>query len=283
MTNITTQEIDAVCDLVNELCGICWDESKAYLIDSRLAALLDQVGSDNYQDFVRKVRAELVPGIKEQVIDAVTTNETLWFRDQSPFDALKHKVIPEIIDEKEKTVFPRRIRIWSAACSSGQEPYSIAMTLADLLPDFEDWDIQILATDISPSILDQAKAGLYSDLEIGRGMDSQRLLSYFDKVDKKWQVKERIRSKCSFQLKNLHDTFAEFGSFDVIFCRNVAIYFTPEDQSTLFSKLADALSPTGWLFPGSAESLSHLGPQWVAQQHCRANCYRPNMPAAVRV
>jgi chemotaxis protein methyltransferase CheR len=276
MTKLTTEDIDAVCNLVDDLCGICWDESKAYLIESRLSAIVDKNGCENYQDFARKVRAELVPGLKEEVVDAITTNETLWFRDESPFKALQYKVIPEVIDDKAKTVFPKRIRIWSAACSTGQEPYSIAMTIADLLPDFDQWDIQILGTDISPAALEQAKSGIYNELEIGRGMDPLRLSRYFTKKDKKWQINEKIRSRCNFQIKNLHEPFSELGSYDVIFCRNVAIYFTGEDQCTLFKKLAEALSPNGWIFPGSAESLSHIGPNWVAQQHCRSNCYRPN-------
>lgn len=276
MTNLTSEDIDAVCNLVEELCGICWDESKSYLIESRLATIVEQVGCENYRDFARKVRAELVPGLKEQVLDAVTTNETLWFRDGSPFEALQHKVIPELIDEKATTIFPKRMRIWSAACSTGQEPYSIVMTIADLLPDFDQWDIQILGTDISPAAVEQAKSGIYGELEIGRGMDALRLKRHFVKNGDKWQVNERIRSRCSFQPKNLHEPFTGFGPFDVIFCRNVAIYFSKEDQRTLFNKLADVLSPSGWLFPGSAESLTHCGPQWVAQQHCRSNCYRPN-------
>ena len=276
MSELTPEGIDAVCNLVDDLCGICWDESKAYLIESRLASIVEETGCDNYQDFARKVRAELVPGLKEKVVDAVTTNETLWFRDSSPFDALQHKVIPEMIDEKSNTIFPRRLRIWSAACSTGQEPYSIAMTIADLLPDFEEYDIQILGTDISPSAVEQAKNATYGELEMSRGMDAMRLSRHFDKIGAQWQVKERIRSRCNFKQMNLHDPFTAMGPFDVIFCRNVAIYFTEEDQKALFNKLADLLTPNGWLFPGSAESLSHCGPQWVAQQHCRSNCYRPN-------
>ncbi len=281
MSSLTTGDIDAVCGLVDELCGICWDESKSYLIDSRLSGIAEQAECANYKDLVRKVRAELVPGLKEKFVDAITTNETLWFRDGSPFEALQHKAIPELIDERSGTVFPKRMRIWSAACSTGQEPYSIAMTIAGLIPDFDQWDIQILGTDISPAAVEKAKSGMYGELEIGRGMDPERLNRYFLKKGNQWQVNDRIRAKCTFQTKNLHQPFTGMGPFDIIFCRNVAIYFSQEDQHALFNKLADVLSPNGWIFPGSSESLAHVGPQWVAQQHCRANCYRPNRTEAV--
>ena len=128
MANLDSKDIDAVCGLVDDLAGICWDESKAYLIESRLQELVKQEGCENYQALVRKVRAEVVPGLKEQVLDAVTTNETLWFRDSSPFEAMKHKLLPELLDNKANSPFPQRLRIWSAACSTGQEVYSIAMT-----------------------------------------------------------------------------------------------------------------------------------------------------------
>jgi len=277
MSDLTTEDIDAVCTMVDQLCGICWDESKSYLIESRLGSLVEEFKCKNYRDFARKVRAELVPGLKEQVVDAITTNETLWFRDESPFEALRHKIIPELIDDKEKAVFSKRFRIWCAACSTGQEPYSIAMAFADTIPDVESWDIQILGTDISPAAVAHASRGIYSGLEIGRGMDPSHLKKHFVERDKEWQINDQIRSMCCFRQFNLFDPMAALGTFDIIFCRNVAIYFTPEDQKSVFSNLGKVLTPNGWIFVGSSESLSYLGPQWKAQQHCRSNCYRPNM------
>lgn len=283
MNDLTTEDIDAVCTMVDELCGICWDESKSYLIESRLGTLAEEFKCENYRDFARKVRAELVPGLKEQVVDAVTTNETLWFRDESPFEALRHKIIPELIDDKEKSAFSKRFRIWCAACSTGQEPYSIAMAFADTLPDIQSWDIQILGTDISPAAVSRAKHGIYSHLEIGRGMDPAHLNKHFVKQGEDWQVNDLIRSMCRFDQRNLHDPMAGLGPFDIIFCRNVAIYFTPEDQKKVFNNLAKVLTPNGWLFVGSSESLSNLGPEWKPQQHCRSNCYRPNLQVPVSV
>lgn len=276
MSDLTSQDIDAVCGMVNDLCGIYWDESKAYLIESRLQNIVQEHSCTNYHDLVRKVRAEIVPGLKAQVVDAITTNETLWFRDSSPFEALRHKLIPEMIDEKVGTVFPRRFRIWSAACSTGQEVYSIAMTLAELLPDYLNWDIQIHGTDISPAAVEQASRGIYNSLEIGRGMDPLLLRKYFVQEGNTWKVSDSLRSMCKFSPRNLHDCFHALGQFDIVFCRNVAIYFNDEDRKSLFERAAKILTPNGWLFVGSAESLAYLGSNWQPQQHCRSNCYRPN-------
>jgi chemotaxis protein methyltransferase CheR len=277
MNALTPSDVDAVCDLVDALCGLCWDESKSYLIESRLSAIMKRSGCENYVDFARKVKANVVPGLRDSVIDAVTTHETLWFRDNSPFEALKHKIFPELVDAKAKTVFPKRFRIWSAACSTGQEPYSIAMTLADLVPDIYSWDVQILGTDISAASVETASRGVYGNMEIGRGMDPLRLQKYFTPQGGDWKIRDEIRSMCSFRSKNLHDNFTGMGQFDVIFCRNVVIYFNEEDRRSIFNRMAELLNPNGWILVGSSESLADLGPRWAPQFHCRANCYRPTL------
>jgi chemotaxis protein methyltransferase CheR len=281
MSDLTPNDVDAVCDLVDDLCGLCWDESKAYLIESRLGAIAKGEGCASYVDLVERVRANISPTLKSAVIDAVTTHETLWFRDNSPFEALRHKIFPELIDAKARTAFPRRIRIWSAACSTGQEPYSIAMTLAEVLPEVVNWDVQILGTDISPASVEQASRGLYNDMEIGRGLDPQRQRKFFTKQGVQWKISDEIRSLCNFGVRNLHDSFAGIGPFDVIFCRNVVIYFTAEDRRKIFERMSQQLNPNGWILVGSSESLGDMGPRWAPQFHCRANCYRPNMLAAV--
>ena len=281
MSDLTSKDIDAVCGLVSDLCGICWDESKSYLIESRLQSILEEQGCENYHELARRVRAEAVPGLKSQVVDAVTTNETLWFRDNSPFEAMRHKAIPELIDDKESSVFPRRFRIWSAACSTGQEVYSLAMTFAQLLPDYLDWEIQLHGTDVSPAAVEKASRGVYSSLEIGRGMAPEQLRKYFVEQGSVWKINDEIRSICKFSDRNLHEPFTSLGQFDVIFCRNVAIYFSEDDRKSLFERAAEILAPNGWLFVGSSESLTNLGPQWKPQQHCHSNCYRPNMKVAI--
>ena len=280
MSNLTPEDIDAVCGLVDDLCGIYWDASKAYLIESRLAQLVRKTSCANYVDLVRKVRASAIPGIKDEVINAVTTNETLWFRDTSPFEALRHKIIPQVIDAKAKSLNPRRLRVWSAASSTGQEAYSIAMAFADIVPDFKAWDFKILGTDISPAAVATANRGVYNKLEISRGLDVAYRDKYFVDQGDHWMVRDHIRAMCSFQTRNLHEPFTGLGPFDIVFCRNVAIYFTGDDRKTLFEKIASTMTPEGWLFVGSSESLSDLGARFTQQQHCRSTCYQPNLAQA---
>ncbi len=275
---VTPEEIPAVARLVDELCGVVLDETKGYLIDSRLGSIAESAGCANFGDFCRK--AQVSQALKNEIIDAITTQETLFFRDNSPFEALKHKAIPESIDAKASTPFPKRIRIWSAACSTGQEPYSIGMTLCELLPDAMSWDINILATDISDTAVVQASMGRYAKHEIQRGMAPNMLSKHFSEEPSGWRVKEELRSMVRFDRRNLLKPFAGLGPFDIIFCRNVAIYFEIDVKRDLFNRLADLLTPEGYLFVGSSESLASLDPRFVAQHHCRSVYYQPNKQPA---
>ncbi|MEO1496849.1 MAG: protein-glutamate O-methyltransferase CheR [Planctomycetota bacterium] len=270
----TTADIDAVCNLVNELCGIYLDTSKDYLIEGRLARLLKQHGCKDYVELSRKAR--ITPALKADVVDAITTNETLWFRDSTPFEALKFKIIPELVDAKAGSPFPKKFRIWSAACSTGQEAYSIAMTFADTVPDFHKWDLEIYGTDVSPSAVERANAASYSDLEVSRGLKQQHKGAYFVRRGSSWVVNDALRKCCKFEVRNLLKPLTGVGRFDIIFCRNVAIYFTPPDRKKLFTGLANTLNRGGWMFTGSGESLVDLGANWGPKQHCRAVCYQPS-------
>ncbi len=253
---------------------IAQDESKGYLIDSRLGALAQEAGCTSFNDFCHKSRASRT--LQIQVIDAITTQETLFFRDASPFEALKHKAIPEAIDARMGTSSSRRLRIWSAASSTGQEPYSIAMTLADLLPDIHSWDINILATDISDTALAQASLGKYAKHEVRRGMTPTMLSRHFREEEDGWRIKDNIRSMIRFERRNLLKPFTGLGPFDIIFCRNVAIYFDIDVKRNLFNRLADLLTPEGYLFVGSSESLNNLDPRFTPQLHCQSVFYQPN-------
>ncbi len=278
---LTSDDIDAVCQLVNDLCGICLDGSKAYLIESRLAELVKRQGCANYVELANRARSSADRQLKNQVVDAITTNETLFFRDGSPFEALKHKALPEVVDNKAGSVFPKRIRIWSAACSTGQEAYSIAMTLCELLPDVHNWDIQILGSDISDAVVAQASRGWYAPHEIERGMTRDRLSRFFQPDSGGWRVRDDLRSLLTFERKNLLEPLGMSNRFDVVFCRNVAIYFTPEVRRELFSRVAATLTTRGYLFVGSQESLSDLGPRFTPLHHCRASYYQPNTQLAL--
>jgi chemotaxis protein methyltransferase CheR len=221
------------------------------------------------------------PRIRSDFIDAVTTRETLFFRDESPFEALKHKALPEIIDAKSRTPYAKRLRFWSAACSSGQEPYSIGIALSEMLDDIDDWDIQILATDISPSALESASKGIYSDFEMSRGVSPAIRDKYFRKVPQGWRICDEVRSLVSFQSRNLLQPFHALGSFDVIFCRNVAIYFDVPVKQDLFERLAGVLAAHGVLIVGSSENLSCFGERWKPQFHCRGVYYQPNLKSSL--
>jgi chemotaxis protein methyltransferase CheR len=276
---LTATDIDAVCGLVHDLCGVYLDETKGYLIESRLSELVKSAGCESYADFARRARHDTSNSLRTKIVDAITTNETLFFRDTSPFDALQHKVIPETIDSKAGTLYQKKIRIWSAACSSGQEAYSIGMLLSEMLPDVQDWDISILGTDISDEVVAKASRGFYAAHEIERGLSPARLNRFFQPENGGWRVKDSLRALCTFERRNLLDPNSARGKFDVIFCRNVAIYFTPDARRGLFLRLTTALTPDGWMFVGSQESLRDVGPQFIPQQHCRAICYRPNLPS----
>jgi chemotaxis protein methyltransferase CheR len=277
---VTTEDIAFVARLVDELCGVVLDDSKGYLIESRLGELAKQSGCASYRDLCHKARNTGDRALQTRIIDAITTQETLFFRDGSPFDALAHKALPELIDSKAKSAFPKRIRVWSAACSTGQEPYSIAMTFCELIPDVASWDISILATDISDAAVKVASSGWYAKHEIQRGMKPQALAKHFTQQNGGWKVKDELRSLVAFQNRNLLQPFPNLGPFDVIFCRNVAIYFDAARRRDLFLRLAERLTPNGYLFVGSAESLLDLGPRFAPRSHCRATYYQPNLAVA---
>ncbi len=275
---LTPDDIKVISRLVSDLCGIVLDESKGYLIQSRLAPVAEQAGCKTFSELYYKARYEHETALRTRVIDAITTNETLFFRDTSPFEALQHKILPNLIDGKAKTAFPRRIRIWSAACSTGQEPYSIAMVMHELLGNLAGWDIQILATDISDGVIRHASLGRYADHEIRRGMEPKLLEKYFTRQPQGWAVKDSIRALVAFKRMNLLEPFTTVGMFDVILCRNVAIYFSPEVRRNLFQRLSRQLTSEGYLIAGSSESLADVGPQFKPLHHCRAIFYQPNAP-----
>ena len=271
---VNAEEIKIIAQLVYDLCGIVLDESKGYLIESRLATLAKEHECETFSEFYYKARYDHNKAIQSDIINAITTNETLFFRDTSPFEALQHKVIPDVIDQRANSLNPKRLRIWSAACSTGQEPYSIAMTLCDLIPDIASWDIKITATDISDNALKQASQGVYADHEIKRGMKPAQLQKYFAQEGSTFKVKDELRYFIAFKRLNLHEPFDTLEQFDCVFCRNVAIYFNAQDRADLFERITRQMNPWGYLFVGSSENLTGLGQQYQPEHHCNAVVYR---------
>lgn len=273
----TPIEIDAICDLVQQLCGVTLDTSKSYLIESRFGPLLKKENLSTYADLVQRARSLSGGQVKQQIIDAITTQETLFFRDNAPFEALRYKALPELFDAKAETIFPKRLRIWSAASSTGQEPYSLAMTLHEMLPDIHSWDIQIIATDICGEAIAKASRGWYSNLEMDRGVPDAIRRKYFTSKDGGWQLNDSVRALVSFRRLNLLEPFPQMNSIDVLFCRNVAIYFEKEKREDLFRRFKKAMSRDAYLFVGASESLMMLGPEFQPHSHCRSTFYRPNL------
>lgn len=277
---VTAEEIQVLSRLVLDLCGVVLDASKGYLIENRLSRIAEETGCKSFTELYYKARYDTAKELRTQIVDAITTNETLFFRDTSPFEALQFKVLPELIDARSKAGI-KRLRIWSAACSSGQEPYSIAMLLRELLGNAAGWDINVLGTDISNAVIAQASRGAYQQLELTRGMPPKLLEKYFAPVPAGgYKVRDELRAMIRFEKRNLLAPLTDLGAFDVIFCRNVAIYFAPEPRRDLFNRLAKQLKPDGYLFVGSSENLTDCGPNFLPQHHCRAVFYRPNQPAA---
>lgn len=278
--SLNEPSIFRLCQLVEQLCGIALDDSKMYLIRGRLRPLLEEFGFTDIDQLTRDAERPSQTQLRDRLVDALTTNETLFFRDRSPFDALRENILPEL--RKQSAVRRPRLRIWSAACSTGQEPYSIAMTLIDCLPDLNQWDVSILATDISQDALQRARSGIYASHEIDRGLSHQVRDRFFTRHGDKWAIQPEIRRMVRFEVQNLHRPPVNPGPFDVIFCRNVAIYFKADLRKALFERLTSVLTPDGYLFVGCSESLHDLGTRFKPIRLKQATCYRPNLAVAAR-
>ena len=277
MIKITPNEIKVISKYIYDISGIFLDEKKAYLIETRLKMIIENEGVSSYQELYKKAISDKSKVLERKIIDAVTTNETLFFRDTSPFEMFRHKVMPDLIDKRTAQtsgVVPINIRIWSTACSTGQEIYSLAMILRELLPNPQKYRIKLLGTDISDEAIARASYGKYNKFEIERGLDKDRLQRYFLPNGNLWKIRDDIRAMAVFQKRNLMQPFAGIGQFDVIFCRNVAIYFSIEDRKKLFEKIAGALAPDGYLIIGSTESLTGICPMFEPQRHLRSVFYQ---------
>jgi chemotaxis protein methyltransferase CheR len=237
---------------LEEACGIVLGENKEYLVFSRLSRLMAEQGLESLRDLVSKAGAGAA--LRERIVDAMTTNETLWFRDGYPFEVFKQKLLPEVAAERRPN-----LRIWSAACSTGEEPYSLAMAVAEYQtanPGRLPSDLQIVATDISPSVLAQARAGQYDEKNLSRGLSAERRQRFFTIKGARWEVREEIRRRVRFQELNLKSSYALLGKFDLIFCRNVLIYFSGDLKTDILNRMAERLQPRGVLVLGASESLS---------------------------
>lgn len=245
------QAYQEFCQYLQQSCGITLGNDKSYLVNSRLKPILDEYSLSSLSDLLLELKKHASRSLQTRIIDAMTTNETSWFRDNYPFDLLKEKILPEFSRQSS-------LSIWSAACSYGHEPYSISIAVEEYLqknPGQYSAGINILGTDISSQVLAQAQTGDYDELNLTRGLSIERKQQYFSKSDKGMQVNSKIRQRVRFRELNLLKSFATVGQMDIIFCRNVLIYFTNENKSEILNKIASVIKPGGYVFLGASEPI----------------------------
>lgn len=267
-SSVSVDDYQQFRDFLQQACGILLGDNKQYLVTSRLRKIMEQEGIDSLGVLVRELKKPSAREFKERVVDAMTTNETLWFRDNHPFRILSDIILPELAEVKGV----KPVRIWSAACSTGQEPYSMTMVADEFKrtkPGKLKGGIQVVATDISQTVLTNAKSGEYEMLAIGRGLSKERLNMYFsEQSEGVWKVKPNLIRQIDFRLLNLLDRYTMLGKFDVIFCRNVLIYFSSELKLDILSRMHQVLNKGGYLVLGASESLNGLSDKFEMVQ-CR--------------
>lgn len=252
-----------------EKSGIVLSPGKEYLVESRLSRIARELHLPSIDPLIAKLRATGWSELHKRVIDSLTTNETSFFRDQAPWEALK-KVVPMVLAKKPD----RSLSLWCGAASSGQEPYTILMTLRESFPDLTPPKLRFLATDLSQEMLTRAASGKYNQLEINRGLPTSHLQKYFDKAGDEFQVKEALRKMVEFRSLNLVENWPVLPTFDIIFLRNVLIYFDAKTKTEIFGKLRRVMAPHTYLFLGCAETTFNLDDQLERTEVERATCYR---------
>jgi chemotaxis protein methyltransferase CheR len=269
---VATADFDYIAALVRRRSAIVIEPGKEYLVESRLLPLARRSGVETVADLVARLQSREDDDLHHDVVDAMTTNETSWFRDRHPFDALATHVVPMLLRSRGRH---RRIDVWSAGCSSGQEPYSIAMILHNQMSLHPGWTVRVLGTDLSREMLDRARAGRYGQLEVNRGLPATMLVSHFDRVGVEWVVKNYLRQLVRFDMVNLAKPLPSWVPFfDVVFMRNVLIYFDVETKREVLERVRRVLRPDGCLFLGGAETALNVHDSFEPVQLDRATCYR---------
>ena len=244
------------------------DRSRNALFDTKLTPIAHRSGAANLKDFVNMLKADKPAHLHRAVAEAMTINETSFFRDIAPFEMLRQVVFPRLIEQRRER---RRLRIWSAASSTGQEAYSLAMTIAEYFPDLAHWDVKIIGTDISRQVVDYAQKGSFRRLEVNRGLPARMLLKYLVKDGEEWEVVPRIRAMCEFRYANLCTPLQELPVFDLVMLRNVLLYFSQYDRRILFDEIHHKLAPDGYLLLGNAEQAEDSTNLFEVE--FAANCY----------
>jgi chemotaxis protein methyltransferase CheR len=249
---MNVSDFELIAQLLKDRSGLALNKEKAYLLESRLNPVARKWNFSGFDELAQAIRIKKDEALLVDVTEAMTTNESFFFRDQKPFDQFSDIVLPHLLETRAAK---RSIRIWSAACSSGQEPYTLAMLLKEQADKLAGWRIDIVATDLSSEILDKAKEGMYSQFEVQRGLPISLLVKHFVQVGDRWQIDDSLRKMVKFQQLNLLGDLSILGSFDVVFCRNVLIYFDTPTKTRVLDSIAQMLPPDGFLYLGGAETV----------------------------
>lgn len=272
---ISASEFNFIRELVRQRSAIVIEPGKEYLVESRLAVVARAEGFASLEQFLGELRSQPANGLHERAVEAMTTNETSFFRDIQPFDALRQSVLPELI---QRRAAERQLVIWSAACSTGQEPYSIAMLIREGFPALASWSVKILATDLSREVLARGREGRFTQLEMNRGLPAQYLVKYFTKCGSEWKIQDGIRKMVDFREMNLAERWPPMTAPDVVFIRNVLIYFDVASKREILAKVRKVMRSDGYLFLGGAETTVNLDDSFERVSLGKATCYR--MPAS---
>ena len=273
---MTPLDYDYLRKLLKDRSGLVLSADKQYLVESRLLPLARKIGVSHLADLVVKLKAPGAERLIVDVVEAMTTNESFFYRDKIPFDHFREFMIPSLLKARAAQ---RRIRIWCAAASTGQEPYSLSMILKEMAAQVAGWRIEIIATDLSNEVLEKARAGLYSQFEVQRGLPIQMLMKYFTQAGETWQVSPEIKAMVQYRPLNLLSDFGHLGNFDIIFCRNVLIYFDQPTKVDVLERLARLTEPDGFLVLGAAETVVGLTEVFKPLAE-RRGLYLPNAAAA---
>jgi len=275
---IAENEFKYIQDLVLRRSGIVLNEGKEYLVEARLLPLAKKRGLATVADLVAQLSKRPVPELIDSVVHAMTTNETSFFRDIHPFQAFKEKIIPDILARRSSQ---KRLSIWCAASSTGQEPYTLAILLREHFPELRNWNVTFVASDLSLDVLNRASQGRYSQLEINRGLSANLLVKYFKKQGLEWEIAPEIRQMIDFKQINLLETWPIAPLVDVVFIRNVLIYFNTDTKKQILGRIRQLLRPDGYLFLGAAETTLNIDEQFERTAFDKSGSYQPRSAARV--
>jgi chemotaxis protein methyltransferase CheR len=272
--SIQASDFKYICDFIKSEAGIVLAPGKEYLVENRLTILAKTLKIESLESLIVKLRQGNANDLRQNVVDALTTNETSFFRDKHPFESLKSSILPELIKKRSAI---KQLNIWCAASSSGQEPYTLAMVL-NQVPALNDWKVNFIASDISEEMLERCRQGIYTQLEVGRGLPPNLLPKYFSRHQNRWQIKQELKNMIDFRIFNLCKQWPFMVNMDVIFLRHVLVYFNDPTKKEILRKVRQLLKPDGYLFVGSGDNPEQLDSKFTRTEFSTSACYKVISP-----